>query len=78
MDSLVLEDILIDKESKGEISPKEYILMDESGKKLMILKWEWGTNTNFYLKSEEKPETDLTETDLVPRSRKTQIVRTGG
>ena len=32
MDSLILEDILIDKESKREISPKEDILTDESGK----------------------------------------------
>ena len=66
MDSLVLEDILIDKESKGEISPKEDILKDESGKTTDDPEVGMDDEYNFDLKSEEKPETDLTETDLVP------------
>jgi len=66
MDSLVLEDILIDKESKGKISPKEDILTDESGKTTDDPEVGMDDEFNFDLKSEEKPETDLTETDLVP------------
>jgi len=66
MDSLVLEDILIDKESKGEISPKEDVLTDESGKTTDDPEVGMDNEYNFDLKSEEKPETDLTETDLVP------------
>ena len=65
MDSLVLEDILIDKDSKGGISPKEYILMDKSGKTTDDSEVGMEDEYNFDLKSEEKPETDLTETDLV-------------
>ena len=66
MDSLVLEDILINKESNGEISPKENILTDESGKITDDPEVGMDNEYNFDLKSEEKPETDLTETDLVP------------
>ena len=66
MDSLVLEDILIDKESKGEISPKEDILTNESEKTTDDLEMGMDDEYNFDLKSEEKPETDSTETNLAP------------
>ena len=66
MDSLVLEDILIDNESKVEISPKEDILTDESGETTDDPEMGMDDEYNFDLKFEEKPETDLTETDLVP------------
>ena len=65
MDSLVLEDILIDKESKGEISPKKDILTGESGKTTGDPEVGMDDEYNFDLKSEEKPETNLTETDLI-------------
>ena len=66
MDSLILEDILIDKESKREIRPKKDILTDESVRTIDDPEVEMDDEYNFDLKSEEKPETDLTETDLVP------------
>ena len=75
MDSLVLEDILIDKESKGKISPKEDMLPDESEKTPEDPELGIDDEYNFDLKSEEKieddsykekPETHSTETDLVP------------
>ena len=66
MDSLVLEDILIDKESKGRKPLKEYILIDESGKTTDDPEVGMEDENNFDLKPEEKPETNLTETDLVP------------
>ena len=75
MDSLVLEDILIDPESKGKISPKEDMLPDESEKTPEDPELGIDDEYNFDLKSEEKieddsykekPETHSTETDLVP------------
>jgi len=75
MDSLVLEDILIEPESKGKISPKEDMLPDESEKTPEDPELEIDDEYNFDLKSEEKieddsykekPETHSTETDLVP------------
>ena len=75
MDSLVLEDILIDPESKGKISPKEDMLPDESEKTPVDPELGIDDEYNFDLKSEEKieddsykekPETHSTETDLVP------------
>ena len=75
MDSLVLEDILIDPESKGKISPKEDMLPDESEKTPEDPELGIDNEYNFDLKSEEKieddsykekPETHSTETDLVP------------
>ena len=66
MDSLILEDILIDKESKRGIHPKEDILTDESVRTIDDPEVGMDDEYNFDLKSEEKPETDLTETDLVP------------
>ena len=75
MDSLVLEDILIDPESKGKISPKEDMLPDESEKTPEDPELGIDDEYNFELKSEEKieddsykekPETHSTETDLVP------------
>ena len=75
MDSLILEDILIDPESKGKISPKEDMLPDESEKTLDDPELAMDDEYNFDLKSEEKieddsykekPETHSTETDLVP------------
>ena len=66
MDSWVLEDILINKESKREIRPKEDILTDESVRTIDDPEVGMDDEYNFDLKSEEKPETDLTETDLVP------------
>jgi len=59
MDSLVLEDILIDKESKGEISPKEDILTDKLRKTTDEPEVGMDDEYNFDLKSEEKRETDL-------------------
>ena len=75
MDSLVLEDILIDPESKGKISPKEDMMPDESEKTTEDPELGIDDEYNFDLKSEEKieddsykekPETHSTETDLVP------------
>ena len=75
MDSLVLEDILIDPESKGKISPKEDMLPDESEKTPEDPEFGIDDEYNFDLKSEEKieddsykekPETHSIETDLVP------------
>lgn len=75
MDSLILEDILIDPESKGKISPKEDILPDESEKTPEDPELGIDDEYNFDLKSEEKieddsykeqPETHSTETNLVP------------
>ena len=75
MDSLVLEDILIDPESKGKISPKEDMLPDESEKTPEDPELGIDDEYKFDLKSEEKieddsykekPETHSTETDLVP------------
>ena len=75
MDSLVLEDILIDPDSKGKISPKEDMLPDESEKTPEDPELGIDDEYNFDLKSEEKieddsykekPETHSTETDLVP------------
>ena len=75
MDSLVLEDILIDKESRGKISYKEDMLPDESEKTPDVPKLAMDDEYKFDLKSEEKieddsykekPETHSTETDLVP------------
>ena len=75
MDSLVLEDILIEPESKGKISPKEDMLPDESEKTPENPELGIDDEYNFDLKSEEKieddsykekPETHSTETDLVP------------
>ena len=75
MDSLVLEDILIEPESKGKISPKEDMLPDESEKTPEDPELGIDDEYNFDLKSEEKieddsykekPETHSTETDLVP------------
>jgi len=64
MDSLVLKDILNDKGIKGRESPKEDILTDESGETTDALEMGMEDEYNFDLKSEEKPETELTETDL--------------
>ena len=75
MDSLVLEDILIDKESRGKISSKEDMLPGESEKTPDDPELGMDDEYNFDLKSEEKieddsykekPETHSTETDLVP------------
>ena len=75
MDSLVLEDILIDKESRGKISSKEDMLPDESEKTPDDPELAMDDEYKFDLKSEEKieddsykekPETHSTETDLVP------------
>ena len=75
MDSLVLEDILIDKESRGKISSKEDMLPGESEKTPDDPELAMDDEYKFDLKSEEKieddsykekPKTHSTETDLVP------------
>ncbi len=67
MDSLVLEDILIDDRNKRKIRVKEDILLDESNEKIydseLVIDKEYDSD----LKSDEILETDLTESELVPR-----------
>ena len=58
MDSLVLEDILIDKESKWEINPEQDILNSESEKTAETSELGMENEHNFDLNSEEKPEAE--------------------
>ena len=58
MDSLVLEDILIDKEIKWEINPEQDILNSESEKTAVTSELGMDNEYNFDLNSDEKPETD--------------------